>query len=162
MDAVRFVLETSTRGIGRGLPSQAGPEPRARSLPECARRRFPDQSCAVRRPSERTSHQNRSTEAEMQVDSIITSSQHVLPSCPSWCTSEHGVQDGEEDWVHLGAPLLLADGVSARLCVSFDPVSGLIDGPIVLIGDREHSLAETAALGAGLTALAESASTTSS
>jgi hypothetical protein len=75
--------------------------------------------------------------------------------CPAWCTSEHGVQTGEEDWVHLGAPLLIADGVSARLCMSCDPVTHVQDGPLVLIGDREYSADEAHVLGISLTELAD-------
>ena len=74
--------------------------------------------------------------------------------CPDWCTSQHGVQYGEEDWVHIGAPLLLADGVSARLCMSCDPTTQLQDGPFVLIGERECTLEEAAALGVSLVELA--------
>ncbi|MDH2444365.1 hypothetical protein QDR37_10465 [Amnibacterium sp. CER49] len=75
-------------------------------------------------------------------------------SCPPWCVVPHGTQDGEEDWLHLGAPLQLADGVTARLCMSRDPETGETDGPFVLIAEREHSLEEAAALGADLTAMA--------
>jgi hypothetical protein len=74
--------------------------------------------------------------------------------CPSWCTSDHGTQAGEEDWIHLGAPLHIAEGVTARLCMSCDPVTGAQDGPLVLIGDREYSADEAAALGISLTDLA--------
>ena len=74
--------------------------------------------------------------------------------CPTWCTSQHGVQEGEEDWVHVGAPLLLADGVAARLCMSCDPATYLQDGPLVLIGERECTLEEAAALGVSLAELA--------
>lgn len=75
-------------------------------------------------------------------------------SCPPWCVVPHGMQDGEEDWLHLGAPLPLADGVAARLCMSRDPETGETDGPFVLIAEREHSLEDAAALGIELTALA--------
>ncbi|HET6825092.1 MAG TPA: hypothetical protein VFH64_04135 [Amnibacterium sp.] len=80
--------------------------------------------------------------------------------CPSWCTSDHGMQAGEEDWIHLGAPLHIADGVTARLCMSCDPVTGEQDGPLVLIGDREYSADEADALGISLTELAEAGRTT--
>lgn len=75
--------------------------------------------------------------------------------CPTWCTSDHGTQAGEEDWIHLGAPLHIAEGVNARLCMSCDPVTGEQDGPLVLIGDREYSADEAAALGVSLTELAD-------
>ena len=42
-------------------------------------------------------------------------------ACPAWCATGHGVQLGEEDWVHLGEPVLLTDGVSAQLCMTIDP-----------------------------------------
>jgi hypothetical protein len=88
---------------------------------------------------------------------------HLAPpfGCPWWCTSEHGVQAGEEDWIHLGAPLLIADGVTARLCMSCDPVTGEQDGPLVLIGDREYSADEAQALGISLSELAEDGRATS-
>ena len=87
---------------------------------------------------------------------------HSAPpiGCPWWCTSEHGVQTGEEDWIHLGAPLPIAEGVNARLCMSCDPVTGQQDGPLVLIGDREYSADEADALGISLTELAEAGRTT--
>lgn len=75
--------------------------------------------------------------------------------CPPWCTSEHGMHAGEEDWIHLGAPLLIADGVSARLCLSCDPHTGVQDGPLVLIGDREYTADEADELGISLTELAQ-------
>jgi len=80
--------------------------------------------------------------------------------CPSWCTSDHGTQAGEEDWVHLGAPLHITETVTARLCMSCDPTTGEQDGPLVLIGDREYSADEAAALGVSLSELAEGGRTT--
>ena len=81
--------------------------------------------------------------------------------CPVWCTSDHGVHAGEEDWIHLGAPLLIVEGVAARLCMSCDPFTGEQDGPLVLIGEREYSADEAAALGISLTQLAEAGRATS-
>ena len=75
-------------------------------------------------------------------------------ACPRWCASQHGVHEGEEDWVHIGAPLVFAEGVSARLCMTFDPHTGCQDGPVVLIGEHEYTPAEAAALGVSLTELA--------
>jgi hypothetical protein len=80
--------------------------------------------------------------------------QTTADACPTWCASQHGVQEGEEDWVHVGAPLDLGNGVRARLCMSRDPHTGSQDGPVVLIGDHEYTLTEAAALGVSLAALA--------
>jgi hypothetical protein len=68
--------------------------------------------------------------------------------------AEHGVQDGEEDWVHLSSPVYLTDGIGARLCMSTDPVTGIEDGPFVLIGSSEYTLEEAEALGFALTGIA--------
>ena len=74
--------------------------------------------------------------------------------CPPWCVSQHAVHEGEEDWLHTGEPLVLADGMSARLCMSIQPTTGEEDGPYVLIGTSELTLDETARLGASLLDLA--------
>jgi hypothetical protein len=75
-------------------------------------------------------------------------------TCPGWCRSWHGTDLGEENWLHVSEPLVLDDGLVARLCMSMDPVSGAKDGPYVLIGSTEYTLAEAEALGASLVALA--------
>jgi hypothetical protein len=75
-------------------------------------------------------------------------------ACPAWCATGHGVQLGEEDWVHLGEPVPLTDGVSAQLCMTIDPSAAIEDGPYVVIGTSEYSLLEAQALGASLMALA--------
>ena len=67
--------------------------------------------------------------------------------CPPWCTADHGVQAGEEDWLHVSAPVFLTDGVAARLCLSIDPATGAQDGPFVLIGTTEYTLQEATAVG---------------
>jgi hypothetical protein len=36
-------------------------------------------------------------------------------TCPHWCVAGHGRHLGEDDWVHVGEPVALADGVLARL-----------------------------------------------
>jgi hypothetical protein len=64
------------------------------------------------------------------------------------------VQGGEEDWVHTGEAVPVVDGLLARLCMSVDPVTGVRDGPYVVIGSSELTLAETTSLGASLLALA--------
>ena len=74
--------------------------------------------------------------------------------CPSWCAVGHGATLGEEDWLHIGEPLPLAADLLARLCMSIDPDTGAVDGPYVLIGASEYSLAEATALGASLMAMA--------
>jgi hypothetical protein len=77
--------------------------------------------------------------------------------CPDWCVARHGVQLGEEDWVHAGEPLTVTEGVTAQLCMSVDPDSGEEDGPHILIGSSEYTPAATAALGRSLIALADRA-----
>jgi hypothetical protein len=79
----------------------------------------------------------------------------IQSDCPPWCATEHGVHLGEEDWVHTSVALAVADGVVARLCLSVDPASGSQDGPYVLIGATEYTLAEARALGDSLMALAD-------
>jgi hypothetical protein len=75
--------------------------------------------------------------------------------CPPWCTTEHGVHLGEEDWIHTSATVAVADGLVARLCLSMDPASGAQDGPYVLIGTTEYTVSEARALGDSLIALAD-------
>jgi hypothetical protein len=60
--------------------------------------------------------------------------------CPVWCVVEHGQLLGEEDRLHLSAPVVIADGAEARLCISSDPSTGAVDGPYVLIGDDERTV----------------------
>ncbi len=74
--------------------------------------------------------------------------------CPSWCATGHGVQVGEEDWLHLSEPLPVAEGVSARLCLSIDPLTSVQDGPYIVIGSQEYTLPQAQALGASLLAMA--------
>jgi hypothetical protein len=75
-------------------------------------------------------------------------------TCPPWCVTAHGVHLGEEDWVHLGEPLPLAEGISAQLCMSIDPLSGVEDGPYIIIGGTEYTLPAAKALATSLMALA--------
>jgi hypothetical protein len=65
---------------------------------------------------------------------------------------------GEEDWLHVGEPVALADGVLARLCLSVDPDTGAKDGPYVVVGSSEYTLDEAAALGAALVDMANTGS----
>lgn len=75
-------------------------------------------------------------------------------TCPPWCTTSHGVAIGEEDWLHVSEPLLLAQDVLARLCLSVDPATHTKDGPYVVVGGSEYTLDEAGALGASLMTLA--------
>lgn len=78
----------------------------------------------------------------------------LLQGCPPWCVTAHDPARGEDDWVHLGEPLMVTDGVTAVLCMSVDPATGTQDGPWVLIGDRQYTPAEAEQLGLVLSALA--------
>jgi hypothetical protein len=75
-------------------------------------------------------------------------------TCPPWCVADHGTNRGEDDQVHTGEPVELADGVLARLCLSVDPRTGAQDGPYVLVGWSEYTLDEATALGSALIAMA--------
>ena len=74
--------------------------------------------------------------------------------CPDWCVTRHSPALGEENWLHVSEPLILDDGVAARLCLSVEPDSGAADGPYVIIGTTEYTMQEAEALGATLVALA--------
>ncbi|WP_156465298.1 hypothetical protein [Knoellia sp. Soil729] len=80
--------------------------------------------------------------------------------CPSWCVTRHGVHLGEENWVHTGEPLLVADGIPAYVVMSVDPETGTSDGPYVLIGAREYTLSEARHVGSALMAAVDSACAT--
>jgi hypothetical protein len=90
-----------------------------------------------------------------------TSSTGVAPGwhapCPPWCVVQHGVQMGEEDWVHLSDPLEISDDVYAQACMSTVPPGQVTDGPYVLIGWRQYTADEAAVLGEALIALARTA-----
>lgn len=73
---------------------------------------------------------------------------------PPWCVTTHGVQHGEEDWIHCSPPVIVADGLLARTCISIDPETGVTDGPYVLIGGSELTTDETRAVGESLIRLA--------
>lgn len=74
-------------------------------------------------------------------------------ACPRWCVTRHGLHLGEEDWVHTSAPVSIADGLVALLCMSRDPAGRAEDGPYVLIGTTEYTVAEAKTLGHCLIAL---------
>jgi len=79
--------------------------------------------------------------------------------CPNWCVAQHGVHLGEEDWVHLSAPLEISDDVQAQACFSTPSTGEASDGPYVLVGWRQYTVDEAAALGAALMELARTART---
>ncbi len=71
-------------------------------------------------------------------------------ACPGWCVASHGDHGGEEDWVHTGEPLNVAEGVDAHGCMSVDPTTGAVDGPFVIIGWRQYTPAQAEALATSL------------
>ncbi|WP_411720417.1 DUF6907 domain-containing protein [Mycetocola sp.] len=79
---------------------------------------------------------------------------HKRPDCPCWCITKHDTARGEDDWVHEGVPLDVEDGILARLCMSVDPGTGAVDGPYVVVGARELTVAEAEALGVSFIGLA--------
>ncbi|MFC0678393.1 DUF6907 domain-containing protein [Lysobacter korlensis] len=85
-------------------------------------------------------------------DAVPTS--RVAPACPRWCAAPHGAFAGEEDWIHESEPLVLTEGVSARLRMSVDPASRVEDGPYLFIGSSEYTLHAAGALATSLAALA--------
>lgn len=74
--------------------------------------------------------------------------------CPCWCVTEHDSARGEDDWVHEGTTLEVEDGVLARLCMSVDPANGIVDGPYVIVGSRELTVAQAETLGVSFIGLA--------
>ena len=81
----------------------------------------------------------------MRPEPFVPRAQHLSPNrglCPSWCVTGHRAELGEEDWLHCSEPVPFVDGVSARLAMSIDPGTGAVDGPYVMIGNSEYSLAE--------------------
>lgn len=78
----------------------------------------------------------------------------VANTCPPWCVTEHGAYLGEEDWIHTSAPVVVADELDARLCMSIHPDTGVVDGPYVLLGANELTADEAKAIGESLIRLA--------
>ena len=72
---------------------------------------------------------------------------HTPRTCPPWCVVAHEPGRGEEDWLHESEPVPVADGVSARTCVSVDPSTGERDGPYVIVGDDQLTPHEARRLG---------------
>ena len=73
-------------------------------------------------------------------------------TCPPWCVLGHGVHLGEEDQVHVSDQLCVRSSL-IRLCVTVDPATGAEDGPYVLVGAQEYTLAEADAVVEALTSL---------
>jgi Domain of unknown function (DUF6907) len=78
-------------------------------------------------------------------------------TCPFWCVAEHGRFAGEDDQVHMGAPVRLTPDAAAWLCGSADPDSGQVDGPYVRVNDVELTLDQARNIGETLIGLAETA-----
>lgn len=81
--------------------------------------------------------------------------------CPAWCVSPHGMHDGEEDWLHSSEPRPVPGRGLARLCMTVDPTTSLVDGPYVLVGADEYTPAEAREISLTLEALAVAAEDTS-
>ena len=78
-------------------------------------------------------------------------------TCPTWCVTEHGQLDGEEDHLHTGAGLRLAQGVTAHLCATVDPDTGDTDGPYILVDSEEWTLEQARSIGHALIAITQQA-----
>ncbi|HET8596013.1 MAG TPA: hypothetical protein VFM07_12250 [Intrasporangium sp.] len=76
------------------------------------------------------------------------------PNCPTWCVQRHGIQQGEDDAIHVSVELLVR-GASLRLCTTIDPETQQADGPYVLLGGEEYTLHEADALIDALTQLVD-------
>lgn len=74
--------------------------------------------------------------------------------CPSWCRVTHGVQQGEEDALHLGVAVYVR-GTPVRLCMTGGRGSTGSDGPYVLVGEHEYTLDEAQALSGALAHLVD-------
>ena len=85
---------------------------------------------------------------------MTTPDDAVTATCPPWCVTAHDPSRGEDDWAHVGEPLVLTSGITARLCMSIDPTTGERDGPYVLVGDEQLTPEEAELLGIELSALA--------
>jgi hypothetical protein len=62
-------------------------------------------------------------------------------NCPPWCVTVHGLQDGEEDQVHVSRCVVVR-GTPLRMCTTIDPDTKLQDGPYILVGSDEFTLGE--------------------
>ena len=75
--------------------------------------------------------------------------------CPSWCVIGHGVFLGDEDWLHMGTPVVVPGGVTVRICMSVDPATSREDGPYIVTDDEEWTAAQVREVGRSLIALAD-------
>jgi hypothetical protein len=73
---------------------------------------------------------------------------------PPWCVTAHDPSRGEDDWLHMSEPVVVAEGVVARLVMSVDPQTGEQDGPYVMVGDDQLTPSEAQRRGFELSALA--------
>jgi hypothetical protein len=81
----------------------------------------------------------------------------VKKTCLRWCVTAHGMLLGEEDWIHTGEPIPVAERLLARMAMSIDPGSGATDGPHILIGTAEYTLSAAKAVAASITELTDAA-----
>lgn len=88
---------------------------------------------------------------------IVHKTSPTSASCPPWCVQTHDSDEPDQGQVHIGEPLHLSDGVTARLCMSVDARGQVEDGPYVLVGEEEYTLEEVSALGAALITMAAGA-----
>ncbi len=90
----------------------------------------------------------------MQTGDATTHSAHSPPHTPAWCVTAHDPSAGEDDWLHMSEPVLVAEGVLARLVMSINPDTGEEDGPYVMVGDDQLAPTEAERRGNELSALA--------
>jgi hypothetical protein len=74
---------------------------------------------------------------------VMTRTSHPAGRCPSWCAVRHGEHTGEEDLLHVSRAVVVGR-TTVHLCASVSP--GELDGPYVLVGDEEYTLAEASTL----------------
>jgi hypothetical protein len=73
------------------------------------------------------------------------SKQELRKACPPWCAMRHGIHQGEEDLVHVSTQECVRDTL-LRLAATIDADTGEQDGPYLLMGSHEFSMAELDAL----------------
>lgn len=78
------------------------------------------------------------------------SSERTTVTCPAWCGRSHGEVTGEDDLVHLSEGRFVR-GTFVRLCATVDPVTGVQDGPYVLVGESEYTVTQAGELVGALT-----------
>ena len=71
---------------------------------------------------------------------------------PAWCVLQHGDYTDDEDQVHVSDSTVVRHTM-VRLCMTADPVTGMQDGPYILLGSDEYSIEDTALLIQALTSL---------